>query len=62
MEEEKMEPIAGLCIHNPGVFCDEHKCRNCGWDPTVEARRKKEIRSRVVKEERYRVVPVERVS
>lgn len=50
MEEEKMELIAGLCIHNPGVFCDEHKCRNCGWDPEVESVRKANIRERIIRE------------
>lgn len=31
------------CPHNGAVICAHHKCEFCGWDPKVEAQRKKII-------------------
>ena len=28
------------CIYNDGVFCAEHHCYNCGWNPWIDERRK----------------------
>lgn len=28
------------CIHNEEVQCAVHKCGSCGWNPTVEQKRK----------------------
>lgn len=35
--------VGESCPNNNGVICDIHKCGNCGWNPKVEARRKKEL-------------------
>ena len=32
----------GECKHNRGVICDGGDCSECGWDPTVVAKRKAE--------------------
>lgn len=49
--EYEMKPAAeGLCMNNTGVFCDEHNCERCGWNPEVEAARKANIRERIVRE------------
>lgn len=31
------------CLFNDGVACDERRCYNCGWYPSVEARRKEAL-------------------
>ena len=41
--ENNREAKRGLgpsCKYNEGVACEIHRCRNCGWNPAVEARRK----------------------
>lgn len=32
------------CPHNPGVGCDDRtKCSKCGWNPKVDAVRKRKL-------------------
>lgn len=39
MDEHKEK----ICIHNKEVNCTKHNCVNCGWNPTVEEERKKNM-------------------
>ena len=31
------------CKYNDGVFCLDHKCEGCGWNPDVQKARKKDM-------------------
>ena len=31
------------CLFNEGVACAKRQCYNCGWHPSVEARRKEAL-------------------
>lgn len=45
-EKDKHE-TEGLCLYNSGVLCQDTRavrCAGCGWNPKVQAERKKRRR------------------
>lgn len=34
----------GLCRYNNSINCDDGLCAKCGWNPSVERRRKRMLR------------------
>lgn len=34
----------GLCRYNNSINCDDGLCSKCGWNPSVERKRKRAIR------------------
>ena len=42
----------GVCYHSDAVECESHNCGKCGWNPVVDAARKKQTRGRMAFEAR----------
>ena len=45
--EQDKEQTEGLCRYNSGVLCQDRRavrCVGCGWNPKVQAERKKQRR------------------
>ena len=45
--EQDKEQTEGLCRYNSGVLCQDTRavrCAGCGWNPKVQAERKKQRR------------------
>lgn len=45
-------PKSPWCAYNSAVICPEKdKCKSCGWNPVVDAKRRPKVRERVLDEQ-----------